>query len=177
MGNRLHRSARRSSTETRRTQFPSIRETSYHPVGSSATPFVQRLSDWLQEHPTFVAILAPGGSALCALGVRYAPNGAVITLFLVLLALCASTPSLAARVNRLQQGRRAAEDCMKRLLQACAHSFGKATTRTRTYVARTRRPEMTAPASDARALSCLPEILLRSGDPARTGRRGCQVGT
>jgi len=85
---------------------------------------MQRLSDWLQEHPTFVAILAPGGSALCALGVRYAPNGAVITLFLVLLAFCASAPSLAARVNRLQQGRRAAEDCMKRLLQACAHSFG-----------------------------------------------------
>jgi len=65
---------------------------------------MQRLSDWLQEHPTFVAILAPGGSALCALGVRYAPNGAVITLFLVLLAFCASAPSLALASTGFSKG-------------------------------------------------------------------------
>lgn len=85
---------------------------------------MRRLNDWLQEHQTVVAIIGPGGSALCALGVRFAPNGWAIALFLVLLVLSASAPSLAARVNRLQQSRRAAEHCTKRLLFACAHSFG-----------------------------------------------------
>lgn len=85
---------------------------------------MQRLNDWLQEHQTLVAIIGPGGSALCALGVRYAPNGWATALFLALLIFCASVPSLTTRVNRLQQGRRAAEDCTKRLLRACAHSFG-----------------------------------------------------
>lgn len=85
---------------------------------------MQRLDDWLQEHQTLVAIMGPGGSALCALGVRYAPNGWATALFLTLLILCASVPSLTTRVNRLQQGRRAAEACTKRLLRACAHSFG-----------------------------------------------------
>ena len=85
---------------------------------------MQRLSDWLQEHPTFVAVLGPGGSALCALGIRYASNVTTIAILVLLLAACASTPALAARLNRLQQGRRAAEDCLKRLLQACGHSFG-----------------------------------------------------
>ncbi len=71
-----------------------------------------------------VGVLGPGGSALCGLGIRYAPNAATITILILLLVFCASTPSLAAGVNRLQQGRRAAEGCIKRLLQACAHSFG-----------------------------------------------------
>lgn len=85
---------------------------------------MERLNDWLQEHPTFVAAVGPGGSALCALGIRYAPNVGTIAVLVLLLAACASAPSLAARLNRLQQGRRAAEDCTKRLLQACGHSFG-----------------------------------------------------
>jgi hypothetical protein len=85
---------------------------------------MRRLNDWLQEHQTLVAVVGPGGSALCAFGVRFAPNGWAIALFLALLMLCASAPSLAARVNRIQQSRRAAEHCTKRLLSACAHSFG-----------------------------------------------------
>ena len=32
------------------------------------------LSDWLQDHPTAVAVLAPAGAALCSVGLRYATN-------------------------------------------------------------------------------------------------------
>jgi hypothetical protein len=85
---------------------------------------MQKLNDWFQEHQTFVGIVGPGGSALCALGVRYATNRVTTALFLALLVLVASVPSLAARVNRLQQGRRASELCIKRVLQACAYAFG-----------------------------------------------------
>lgn len=85
---------------------------------------MQGLNDWLQEHPIAVAILGPGGSALCGLGIRYAPNPGTTMALVVLLAAFASLPSFAARLNRLQQGRRAAEDCLKRLLRACGHSFG-----------------------------------------------------
>jgi hypothetical protein len=85
---------------------------------------MQQLNDWLQEHQTATAIIAPAGAALSALGVRFAPNGVLIAICLVLLALFSSLPSIAGRVNRLQQGRRAAENCLKRLLQACGHSFG-----------------------------------------------------
>src|SRR5712691_1762458 len=85
---------------------------------------MHRLSDWLQEHPAVVAILGSGGSALCGVAIRYAPNIIATVALIILLAACASVPALAARLNRLQQGRRAAEDCLKRLLQACGHSFG-----------------------------------------------------
>jgi hypothetical protein len=87
-------------------------------------PQMKRLNDWLQEHPTFVAVLGPGGSALCGLGIRYAPNSVTTVALVLLLAAFASLPTVAARLNRLQQGRRAAEDCLKRLLRACGHSFG-----------------------------------------------------
>ena len=85
---------------------------------------MQRLNDWLQEHQTIVAIVGPGGSALCALGIRYAQKPAVVAVLLALLVACASASSLTGRLNRLQQGHRAAEDCTRRLLRACAHSFG-----------------------------------------------------
>jgi hypothetical protein len=52
------------------------------------------------------------------------PSAGWIVGFVALLIIFAALPSLAARVNRLQQGRAAAERCMKRLLDACGHSFG-----------------------------------------------------
>jgi hypothetical protein len=85
---------------------------------------MQRVNDWFQEHPTFVAVLGPAGSALCGLGIRYAPNRVTAMALALLLVAFASLPSVAARLNRLQQGRRATEDCLKRLLRACGHSFG-----------------------------------------------------
>ncbi|HKC56585.1 MAG TPA: hypothetical protein VKC35_10695 [Vicinamibacterales bacterium] len=85
---------------------------------------MERLNDWLQQHPLLIAIVGACGSALCGLGIRYAPNAAVVIALLVLLGACASAPAIATRLNRLHQGRRAAEDCLKRLLHACGHSFG-----------------------------------------------------
>ena len=85
---------------------------------------MQTVTDWLQENPTVVAILSPIGVALSGLGIRFAPNTGWIAVCVVLLAVFAAAPSVAARVNRLQQGRKAAEQCMQRLLHACGHSFG-----------------------------------------------------
>ena len=82
------------------------------------------LSDWLQDHPTAVAVLAPAGAALCSVGLRYATNRWWMAGLIALIALFAALPSAATRANRLQQGRRAAEDCLRRLLETCAHSFG-----------------------------------------------------
>lgn len=85
---------------------------------------MQKLKDWLQENQTTVAVLGSVGVAGSALGVRNAPNAGWIAVFLILLAMFAAAPAVAARVNRLQQGRKAAEQCTKRLLNACGHSFG-----------------------------------------------------
>jgi hypothetical protein len=85
---------------------------------------MRRLSDWLQENQTAVAIFGPIGAALSALGVRTAPNALWVAVFVVLLAACVAAPAVASRVNRLQQGGRAAEECIRRLLNACGHSFG-----------------------------------------------------
>ena len=82
------------------------------------------LSDWLHDHPTAVAILAPTGAALCSVGLRYANSWIGIVGFIVLIAVFAALPSAATRANQLHQGRRAAQDCLKRLLETCAHSFG-----------------------------------------------------
>lgn len=92
----------------------------YHPIRSMP----HWLSDWLQDHPTAVAVLAPAGAALCSVGLRYASNRWWIAGFIALIAVFAALPSAATRANRLHQGRRAAEDCLKRLLETCAHSFG-----------------------------------------------------
>jgi len=85
---------------------------------------MQRLNEWLQRNQTAVAILGPVGAALSGLGVRLAPTGTWIVVFVILLATFSALPSIASRVNRLQQSRREAERCLKRLLEACAHSFG-----------------------------------------------------
>jgi len=71
-----------------------------------------------------VVVLSPVGVAISGLGIRYASNAGWIAVCLVFLAAFSAAPPLAARVNRLQQGRKAAERCMKRLLHACGHSFG-----------------------------------------------------
>jgi hypothetical protein len=85
---------------------------------------LQKVTDWLQENQTAVAVFSPVGAALAGLGVRLAPTTVWIVVFLILLSVFAAAPSVAARVNRLQQSRKAAERCVKRLLEACGHSFG-----------------------------------------------------
>ena len=85
---------------------------------------MQRFNDWLQDHQTAVAVLGPAGVALSAFGLRFAPGAGWIALCLVLLAIFAAAPSIAARVNRLQQSRRAAEHCIKEVLEACAYAMG-----------------------------------------------------
>jgi hypothetical protein len=97
---------------------------------------VRRFNDWLQEHQTFVAIAGPVGVALSALGLRFAADPLAIGTCLLLLGLFAAVPSIAAQMNRLLQGRRATERCVKRLLQACAHSFGYPTMHVRTNIMR-----------------------------------------
>lgn len=83
---------------------------------------------------TLVAVLSSVGVALSGLGIRYASNAGWIAVCLILLAAFSATPSLAARVNRLQQGRKAAEQCAKRLLHACGHSFGHPTNHVRVNI-------------------------------------------
>ena len=95
---------------------------------------MQNVTDWLQEHQTVVAILGPIGAALSGLAIRYAPNAGWIAVFVILLAAFSAVPSLAARLNRLQQGRKASEQCMKRLLDACGHSFGYPTNHVRVNI-------------------------------------------
>jgi hypothetical protein len=85
---------------------------------------LQKLTDWLQENQTAVAILGPVGAALSAVGMRLATSPVWLGIFIALLMAFTAAPAIAVRVNRLQQGRRAAEHCVKRLLQACGHSFG-----------------------------------------------------
>src|SRR5258705_10580325 len=97
---------------------------------------MERLNDWLQQHPLLIAIVGACGSALCGLGIRYAPNAAVVIALLVLLGACASAPAIATRLNGLHQGRRAAEYCLKRLLHACGHSFGYPERHVRVYLMR-----------------------------------------
>jgi hypothetical protein len=85
---------------------------------------LQKLRDWLQDHQTVVIIVAPVGVALSGVGLRYATTVAWIVGCIVLLAAFSALPSLAAHLNRLLQGRKAAEASLRRLLSACAHSFG-----------------------------------------------------
>jgi hypothetical protein len=75
---------------------------------------LQSVTEWLQKKQTVVAVLSSVGVALSGLGIRYASNAGWIAVCLILLAAFSAAPSLAARVNRLQQGRKAAEHCAKR---------------------------------------------------------------
>jgi hypothetical protein len=88
------------------------------------TPAVQRIRDWLQEHPTLVAVIGPAGAALCGVGIRFTQQTKWLAMWFVLLATFSAIPSIAARVNRLQQGRRAANRCIKQVLEACASAMG-----------------------------------------------------
>ena len=97
---------------------------------------MQRLNDWLQARQTLVAIAGPVGVALSALGLRFASRPLSIGICLVLVAVCAAIPSLAAQMNRLQQGRQTTEQCLERLLRACGHSFGHPTIHVRTNIMR-----------------------------------------
>src|SRR6187200_1725900 len=53
----------------------------YHPVRSMP----RWLTDWLQDHPTAVAVLAPVGASLCSVGLRYATNRWSIAGFIALI--------------------------------------------------------------------------------------------
>jgi hypothetical protein len=84
----------------------------------------ERVATWLEEHQAILVIASPVGAALSGLGIRFAPSPLWIGISIILLCVFSTLPSVTSRVNRLQQGRRAAERCIRRLLHACGHSFG-----------------------------------------------------
>ncbi|MGH9349419.1 MAG: hypothetical protein ACRD26_19385 [Vicinamibacterales bacterium] len=99
---------------------------------------METIGDWLQKRQTFIAVISPVGAALVGVGLSAtpAPAPSLIALYIGLLIVFAAMPALAIRENRLRQGRKEAETCLKRVLVACASSFGYPTVHVRCNIMR-----------------------------------------
>jgi hypothetical protein len=82
------------------------------------------LKEWLRRSQTFIAVVCPVGAALVGVGLSSWPGALIGSIYIALLIVFAGLPALAVRENRLRQGREEARKCIKRVLKACASSFG-----------------------------------------------------
>lgn len=81
-------------------------------------------------------MVCPVGAALVGLGLGASPGVVVGTFYVVLLVIFAALPTISVRENRLRQGREEARKCIKRVLRACASSFGHPDTHIRCNIMR-----------------------------------------
>ena len=82
------------------------------------------VNEFLRRNQTFLAAACPVGAALVGVSLSPWPGPSLGTLYLALLGLFAALPAIAIRENRLKQGREEAQKCIRRVLLACASSFG-----------------------------------------------------
>jgi hypothetical protein len=86
----------------------------------------ERIREWLSEWQTTIAVICPVGAALVGVGLSSSPGPGLVVggIYVVLLAMFAALPAIAVRENRLRQRRAEAEKFLRRVLLACASSFG-----------------------------------------------------
>jgi hypothetical protein len=87
---------------------------------------VQRLLQWLGGYPTATAIVGGVGSAFCGIGLSQSWGHWILVLWVLGIALAIALPASTAKRNRLQQGQRAAQNCIRNLLAACGSAYGHA---------------------------------------------------
>ena len=85
---------------------------------------MQRLLDGLGEYPTVLTIVSGLGAAVSGAGLRQSWGTIWVIGWLTGLAAFLYLPALSTNRNRLQQGRRAARNCIRHALEACAAAYG-----------------------------------------------------
>jgi hypothetical protein len=84
---------------------------------------VQNPIDVLADHPTLLVVAGGVGSSLCGLGLRQAWGHWTAIGWTIGIAVCVALPTLGTSRNKLQQGKRAARDAIRKVLMACATSY------------------------------------------------------
>jgi hypothetical protein len=85
---------------------------------------VQDFLDALGRYPTVLTAVGGVGAALCGAGLRQSWGSWAIIPWAFGVAAFVVLPTISTRQNRLQQGRRAARNSIKKVLEACASAYG-----------------------------------------------------
>jgi hypothetical protein len=85
---------------------------------------VQKWLDEVGQYPIALTAIGGLGAAVCGAGLRASWGNWTMGLWMLGIAVAVVLPTLSTRVNRLQQGRRAAKKCVKNALEACAVAYG-----------------------------------------------------
>jgi hypothetical protein len=79
----------------------------------------------VSDDSTFLTVLGVVGAALCGAGLQqHWGRWGIVLLWALGIAFFALLPALRSRRNRLQQGRKAAQSCIKKALTACGSAYG-----------------------------------------------------
>jgi hypothetical protein len=85
---------------------------------------VQDLLDRLGRYPILLTAAGGVGAAVCGAGLRQAWGRWAIVYWALGIAVCVVLPTISTRQNRLQQGRRAARNSIRKVLEACGSAYG-----------------------------------------------------
>jgi hypothetical protein len=85
---------------------------------------VQDFLDGLGRYPTLLTAIGGVGAAICGAGLRQSWGSWTLIFWTLGIAVFVVLPTISTKQNRLQQGRRAARNSIRKVLEACASAYG-----------------------------------------------------